>query len=66
MSERPWTCVVWIDTGLERVCTTSQMEAARWLTPGTCYGVANRKMDAQRIAGERAAQFRRAGHGLQH
>lgn len=64
MSERPWTCVVWIADGTERICTMSMMEAARWLTPGTCYGVSKIKRDAQRIAGERAAQFRRNGHGL--
>ena len=59
-----WTSVVWIDSGIERICTTSALEAARWLTPGTCYGVGNGRRQARRIAEERAAQFRRAGRGL--
>jgi hypothetical protein len=63
MMER-WTSVVWIDSGMERICTKSALEASRWLTPGTCYGVGNERREARRIAEERAAQFRRAGHGL--
>jgi len=59
-----WTSVVWIDSGIERICTTSALEAARWLTLGTCYGVGNKRREARRIAEERAAQFRRAGRGL--